>query len=384
MALHDLTPQLRTRLSRVEKTVGWFLGFAVLLFLFGFGFYVFHTAKTKGWFKAKALYYTYTSAATGMKVGDPVKLMGLNVGEITLIDPTPADDFNHDMYVEFRIWEPYYGYLWSDSKVRLNSGDLLGNRFLEVTRGRIGKATYKLAKDLSPVEILTTVGTNQNYKPVAHDSKFELAMEESESLPEELTKMVGVVKAALPGVLSLTNQIGQVLTNAIRLTSNLNGTVEGLQPSLAHLRLITEGLTNRQGSLGAWLIPTNLNQRAEGALEKVGGALDKVGGAVDKADKAVGEADFLIVQARQDLHQVLTNLLPVLENLAGISSNLHTQVQANTNMLAGISAAVLHADDLLQGLKRHWLLRSAFKEGKTNAPAKRPASTKPGLQPRKD
>ncbi len=377
MALHDLTPQLRTRLSRVEKTVGWFLGFAVLLFFLGFGFYVFHVAKTKGWFKAKAYYYTYTRTATGMKVGDPVKLMGLNVGEITLIDPTPADDFNHDMYVEFRIWEPYYGYLWSDSKVRLNSGDFLGNRFLEVTRGRTGKATYNLGKDLSPVAILVTLKDSQIYKPVVQNSKFELMMVESESLPEELTRMVGVVKEALPGVLSLTNQIHQVLTNAVRLTANLNGTVEGLKPSLAHLQLITEGLTNRQGSLGEWLIPTNLNQRVEVALDKVGGTLDK-------ADKTVGETDLLIVQTRQDLHQALTNLLPVLENLAGMTSNLHSQVQANTNMLAGISAAVIHADDLLQGLKRHWLLRSAFKAERTNAPARRPAPPKPGLQPRKN
>ena len=31
MALQDLTPQLRTRLSRMERAVGWFVLFAVLL-----------------------------------------------------------------------------------------------------------------------------------------------------------------------------------------------------------------------------------------------------------------------------------------------------------------------------------------------------------------
>jgi len=47
-------------------------------------------------------------------------------------------------------------------------------------------------------------------------------------------------------------------------------------------------------------------------------------------------------------------------------------VQANTNLLGGISKTVMDADDLVQGLKRHWLLRSAFKSenaaAKTNAP----------------
>jgi hypothetical protein len=51
-----------------------------------------------------------------------------------------------------------------------------------------------------------------------------------------------------------------------------------------------------------------------------------------------------------------------LDSLAGITSNLNAQVQANTNILGSISQAVVDADDLVQGLKRHWLLRSAFKK----------------------
>jgi hypothetical protein len=51
-------------------------------------------------------------------------------------------------------------------------------------------------------------------------------------------------------------------------------------------------------------------------------------------------------------------------------------VQANTNMLGGISKTVMDADDLVQGLKRHWLLRSAFKTKATNAPPAKPVSPK--------
>jgi len=39
-------------------------------------------------------------------------------------------------------------------------------------------------------------------------------------------------------------------------------------------------------------------------------------------------------------------------------------------MLGAISKTVGDADDFVQGLKHHWLLRSAFKkENKTNTPA---------------
>src|SRR6266705_2109339 len=95
MALQDLTPQLRTRLSRMERAVGWFVILATGLLLFGFGYYIYDTAERRGWFKVKAPYYTYTDAATGLKEGDPVKLMGLDVGRITVMKPMPADQFEY-------------------------------------------------------------------------------------------------------------------------------------------------------------------------------------------------------------------------------------------------------------------------------------------------
>ena len=54
MALQDLTPQLRTRLNRMEWAVGWFVLFATGLLLFGFGYYIYHTAESKGWFVKKS------------------------------------------------------------------------------------------------------------------------------------------------------------------------------------------------------------------------------------------------------------------------------------------------------------------------------------------
>ena len=50
MPLQDLTPQLRTRLNKMERAVGWFVFLATALLLFGFGYYIYHTAERKGWF----------------------------------------------------------------------------------------------------------------------------------------------------------------------------------------------------------------------------------------------------------------------------------------------------------------------------------------------
>ena len=133
MALQDLTPQLRTRLSRMERAVGWFVLLATALLAFGFVYYAYSTAKRKGWFLTKVPYFTFTDRATGLKVGDPVMLMGFEVGQITRIDAQPPEDFYFDVYVEFEINEPHYGYLWTlGSRAKVLSADFLGKRVVEV------------------------------------------------------------------------------------------------------------------------------------------------------------------------------------------------------------------------------------------------------------
>ena len=66
------------------------------------------------------------------------------------------------------------------------------------------------------------------------------------------------------------------------------------------------------------------------------------------------------------------NLGRSLDNLANLTSNLNAQVQVNTNVLSQISRAIVDADDFVQGLKHHWLLRSAFRTKRTNAPPATP------------
>src|SRR5262249_21193018 len=105
--------------------------------------------------------------------------------------------------------------------------------------------------------------------------------------------------------------------------------------------------------LGEWLLPTNLNTRL---------------------DKMLGNADLTMTSAQTNLATLAQNLQNSLNNLASLTSNLNNQVEANTNILSGISRAIVDTDNFVQGLKRHWLLRSAFKEKQTNAPPAVPAA----------
>lgn len=373
MALHDLTPQLRTRLSRMERAAGWFVLLATVLMIAGLVYYLKVMAARKGWGVQKITYHTGLLNAAGLKVGDPVKLMGRDVGEISRLVPNDPKDY-YGITVEFWIKKPDYGYVWSDSTVKVTA-DFLGNRFLEVAKGVDGvptvhETTNKVAtgilkldylkeeavrlKDagtnasLIPYELNVAAGKREKdfYARLGEGSKYWLQSSESPAINDRLDKLANQVEAALPNILVLTNKIAAVLDDAGRAmadlglaSSNASVLLASLGPVATNLAVITDNIRDPHGSLGEWLLPTNINQQLEGTLTTANTNLPAVFDEIDRS----------------------------LEALAGITSNLNAQVQANSNMLSGISKSVIDADDFVQGLKRHWLLRSAFKS-KTNAP----------------
>ncbi len=374
MALQDLTPQLRTRLSRMERAVGWFVILATLLLAFGFGYYVYNVAERKGWFLKKITYQTCVSSGAGLKIGDPVKLMGFDVGEITAIIPNEPYDY-YNITIQFRIKLDRYnypGYVWSDSTVKVNAQSLLGSRYLEITKGVQGIPTVlettnnellgvlrgdKIIKARvqeiekqghSNAEALALLNKEVRSKSAAYYTNelrghiYFLDPEESPAITERLDKLISQVENALPNILNLTNQLATVLANTTTLTSNLNEVAVGARPVVSNLSFVTAQL-NGPGTLGDWLLPTNVNQ---------------------KLNSVLSGADVTLANASTNLESLNLSLL----SLADLTSNLNYQVQMNTNILGEISQAVKDADDFVQGLKRHWLLRSAFKTKPTNAP----------------
>jgi ABC-type transporter Mla subunit MlaD len=415
MALQDLTPQLRTRLSRMERVVGWFVSLATALLLFGFGYYIYHTAERKGWFKIKAPFFTYVKSSEGLNVNDPVVMMGFQVGQITLIHAMPPGD-PHNVRVEFEITDPYFRYIRTGgSFVKVNSADFLGKRELEITRGTNGLGSYEVVVT-QPISVLSLDDAKklavkspgqwqlaqdvldensnvvfhaydhvetvldesnaallaqcafesnsiyvydntekdkdhivaswyrpkhryQNFTPTSEDAYLHAV--ETPPISDQLQAMVLQVQTALPNILGLTNQLAAVLSNSIAATANLNTDLAEARPLLTNFTGISDQLKVPGGVL-TWALGTNGSEQLQDAL----------------------------THANATLAGTDTNLTAILFHLADITSNLNMQVQENTNMLGSISKIVTDADDLVQGLKKTWFLRSAFKK-ENQKPAKK-------------
>lgn len=426
MALHDLTPQLRTRLGRLERVVGWFVGLAVVILLAGLAYYVYRVADRKGWFVRKLPYFTFVDNANGLRMGDPVRLMGFDVGEITEITAQPPFDY-FNVYVGFVVKEEFVGYLWDDSRAIVASTDLLGKRSIEVIKGTNGPPTYLFHPlrqvSLGLAESIMTASNYclaqavydakqdnrvlaQAYRPLPalpanamdsfraagisdlwifdqsvhtkwpsavwdykegryraferkSDKGFFLPPREAPALAARLENVADTVEGALPNLLGLTNRINRVLDQTVATARDAEAFLQDARPLLRNLTRLSTQLGEGPGALGDWLMPSDLRRQLSQTLDS---------------------ANTLLTHSDQNVDGVSSNVTVVLVQLANLTSNLNAQVVANSNILSEISMAVTNADHLMQGLKRHWLLRSAFREGRSReaAPSRSPAGSPGG------
>jgi ABC-type transporter Mla subunit MlaD len=399
MPLQDLTPQLRTRLSRVERAVGWFISVAVIALLAALGYYIYHRAEVKGWFLTKVNYRTSLNNAAGLKVGDPVKLMGFNVGEITRIEANAPDQY-YGVTIDFRVKDPYYGYIWLDSKVRVAPSDFLGNRYLEVLKGtanyggaaatpvtvilsnkvasselffpavneRFKALKAKLTADSRDTNSANYAGWNnhmlaseatnlledeiaaqpQQFYTNINATNYWLEPLESPALTERLETLVSGLELALPNILNLTNELTRVLTNTGNAAAHLDAAVADARPMISNLNTITYNIRDPNGSLGTWILGKDLR---------------------DRLSTTMSNAQETLIAARSTLNNTDTNITTLaveleksLNNLANLTGNLNAQVQTNGGLVSDLDKMIAHTDGLVQGLKHHWLLRSAFKK----------------------
>jgi ABC-type transporter Mla subunit MlaD len=392
MNLEDLTPQLRTRIGRMERAAGWFILFSAVLLLAGFAYYLSHLAGQRGWFLTKAKFFTYLHSASGLNVGDNITLMGLQVGGITGIRAMPELD-SHDIRVEFDIKEPYYNYVRSEgSVVEVTAADLLGKRQIEITRGTGGSVIYSTCtlKKFSEASLaalsdpqnwclaqsifdkktnllysaltvldrtnLVAIGSLQDPVLVFHltdrhklidaawddteqryqdyNSKLDgprwLRADESPTVTEEAQMLVDQVRQSLPNILALTNNIAVTLNSMAIGSSNIGAAFLATRPVMQNLSNITSQL-QQPGGIADWAFGTNMDGQVQDSL---------------------------------------TNLDALLASLAGVANNLNLQMAANSNLMSNVTTDIVDIDGFVHGLERVRLLRSAFRSASssTNTP----------------
>ncbi len=128
----------RKQLAWSELRVGIFVVVGVLLVAVA----IFYVTSSSGAFSPKYNLTTYMPDVDGLNEGAPVSLDGIQVGSVDKIrvNPQTNGDKNRSIEIVMRIRRQYDKSIRTDSKASMVTAGVLGDRYVNITRGFTGVA----------------------------------------------------------------------------------------------------------------------------------------------------------------------------------------------------------------------------------------------------
>lgn len=88
------------------------------------------------WLKPKAYLNTYIPDSTGLEPGADVQLNGVNIGRVESVGLTHSKDTKRVVAVRLKIEQAFLPYIPVDSVATIDSANLLGDKYIDITMGR--------------------------------------------------------------------------------------------------------------------------------------------------------------------------------------------------------------------------------------------------------
>ncbi len=294
----------------VEKKVGIFFvcGMVVLGIMLEIG---------EKWnpFKRDVPYKTYLSSVTGLKMGDPVRLAGVDVGRITSINV-----LSDKVQVDFTVKEGTQ--IRTDTVAMLRLTNLLGGQFLGLTFGSPTAALLQAGetvkgKDVANIDIIV-----DNVSDLTKDAKV-LINELNKNQNEVMHKISAILsdnRVNLRNTISNLNNITEkfdrgdgslaLLLNDKALYNNTNETV-------AYLKDVTGKISRGEGSLGKLVNDDAFYNDAKVAMTDIKDGMKDVKEIAAKINKGEGSLGKLVNDEKlyTELRDASTNIKEITRKI---------------------------------------------------------------------
>jgi len=245
------------------------------------------SGSTGGLFTRKVTFRAFVENANGLKVGAPVTLDGVTIGNVTSIKILPHHQPD-SVEVVVRVGAQYLPSLHTDSTAAILSAGVLGDSFMDISSNH---ATGPEPPDNSILKVVEAPGIPDVIKT-------------SQETAQEAIKVIKKLSTTMDLINSGKGTAG-VMMNDPELAKKIVLSINQLQS-------VTSQLANGKGTLGKLITDDQLYDRANSTIEKLNSV-------VDRLDKGEGTAGKLL---KDD--SLYKNLNSAVENtnslLAGINS----------------------------------------------------------------
>ena len=113
------------------------------------GFLIFLMTASKGFFKSVSNLYTYMDDSAAIVEGAPVRLNGILVGQVTKVALSGETDPKRVVRITLEVQEQFFPSIPVDSTAKLAAENLLGTKYVNITRGKSNETVKSGAEILS-------------------------------------------------------------------------------------------------------------------------------------------------------------------------------------------------------------------------------------------
>jgi phospholipid/cholesterol/gamma-HCH transport system substrate-binding protein len=227
------------------------VGLLVVVALTIFGLMTF-LMTGQGYFSRKTTLVVFIDNAGGLKKGDPVRLTGIDVGNVQDITVSSDSDPKRAVEVSFTVESGMMRLVRQDSIATLEIEGLLGQRYIDLTRGT--QAQPEIAQ-----------GGEVHFKD---QPDFGSVMASSQTVLTNVNRLVNSFTKISEGVEKGQGSLGKLLVDD-SLYKRADATVSDLQKMVTYAN-------SGQGSLGKLVYSDEMYNHADGLLTKVDQTLDDV------------------------------------------------------------------------------------------------------------
>jgi phospholipid/cholesterol/gamma-HCH transport system substrate-binding protein len=342
-----------------EKELRWSqlrVGLTVLFASITLGVLVFLMTGTTGLFSKKITIYSYVDNAGGLRNGAPVRLQGVDIGNVTGIRVVPEKSPN-PVEIRMKLSNRYQNFLREDSAVQLSTAGVLGETFVDIdSRTATGPYVHdgvtlkaQAVPDLQDV-VRSSQTTLQNVDVLLKRADRIMGAVESgqgsvgkliydKQLYVNLNSAIQQVQGILNDVNNGRGSIGKLLKD--------DDMYNKLNTSIDKLNGLVEGVNSGQGTLGKLVKDPALYNNANQTLAKANELMTNINQGKGALGKFTHDEEFA-----KKLETTVTNLNSILARLdAGEGSA--GQILRNPSLYNNADQMLLESRNLIKSIREN-------------------------------
>src|SRR3984957_18866805 len=198
----------------------------------------------------------YLPEVDGLTIGAPVRVDGVDVGNVEKIEiavPKPGEATSKDRNIEvdLRLEKTYQTYIRTDSSAGLITEGLLGNRYVDIDRGYVGR-----------------VLDNNDEIPGREEKALKEVVERSADLMNDLSAISKQASAVLTDVRNGRGSLGKFMVDPTAY-NHLNASLENVDRMLANVQA-------GKGTLGKLIASDDMYNQVNSVTGRVDNVLEAV------------------------------------------------------------------------------------------------------------